>query len=426
MQASTHSSDKLRRIAILVASVEPATARQLLLHLPTAIAKQVRHLANSLTHIEPSERQQVIAEFQRSTSAASSVTSVSHSLGNTESAEPMRLTPPKPVSLETMPTHVETSGIRERVVQSKEFESSSSYDVEALKRFAREERPPVIAVVISQLPPQVAVQVLQCLPAETCQDVLARLKHLQDIDPEAFQAIEQHIEVRLQEMAHRLKQESQNSQRLQAILSAAPEDLRKIWGSVMELELVEPNKTATQRQVTKPIEISQEVDSQSAPQAASIPKVAAKQVVPMGVSPEPGDTEAGPPTESADAAHIIPFPKSDRNEWTHIDRSLLQLQFEGLLDLPPALLAGLMSHVSSDLVLLALAGASKTFMTRFTAMLEKRDAKVLSARLQTIGALKLSDIDEAQRRIIELADKLMKSRRDKARRMPTNTSLRAA
>ncbi len=56
--------DNIRRIAVLVSSVESATARQLLLHLPTPIAKQVRGALQNLGAVSAGERQRILAEFQ--------------------------------------------------------------------------------------------------------------------------------------------------------------------------------------------------------------------------------------------------------------------------------------------------------------------------------------------------------------------------
>jgi len=67
--------DNIRRIAVLVASVDSATAHQLLLHLPTSIAKQVRRALQNLGPVSPAERQRILTEFQ-STAAKQNQTSV--------------------------------------------------------------------------------------------------------------------------------------------------------------------------------------------------------------------------------------------------------------------------------------------------------------------------------------------------------------
>ena len=55
--------DNIRRIAVLVSSVDSATARQLLLHLPTSVAKHVRRALQNLGPISVAERQRILTEF---------------------------------------------------------------------------------------------------------------------------------------------------------------------------------------------------------------------------------------------------------------------------------------------------------------------------------------------------------------------------
>ncbi len=49
------------------------------------------------------------------------------------------------------------------------------------------------------------------------------------------------------------------------------------------------------------------------------------------------------------------------------------------------------------------------FMKRFIAMLEKRDAKALEARLKEMRSINLKDVDEAQRRLCQLATDLARA-----------------
>ena len=63
---ATASDSRLRQIAILVASIDTASARQLLLHLPTDLAKRVRAMAAEVGTVSPEERRALLAELQRS------------------------------------------------------------------------------------------------------------------------------------------------------------------------------------------------------------------------------------------------------------------------------------------------------------------------------------------------------------------------
>ncbi|MEZ6074466.1 MAG: hypothetical protein R3C56_01970 [Pirellulaceae bacterium] len=95
---------------------------------------------------------------------------------------------------------------------------------------ARNERPAVTAVVISQLAPADTVDVLQRLPPEISREVLLRLSRLQEIDPEAMQAIDEHLSQRLEEYQHHIQSELDNTRRIQSLLAAAPPACAREWG----------------------------------------------------------------------------------------------------------------------------------------------------------------------------------------------------
>ncbi|MEZ6074465.1 MAG: hypothetical protein R3C56_01965 [Pirellulaceae bacterium] len=78
----TTAQDRLRQIAILISSVDAAAARQILLHLPTDKARQVRALVSQLGNVAPEEKRKILADFQRSaaTSANSPASTAASSL----------------------------------------------------------------------------------------------------------------------------------------------------------------------------------------------------------------------------------------------------------------------------------------------------------------------------------------------------------
>ncbi len=57
--------DRIRQVAILLTSVDTATARQLLTQLPTQQAKQVRQAMVQLGSVSPEERARALESFQK-------------------------------------------------------------------------------------------------------------------------------------------------------------------------------------------------------------------------------------------------------------------------------------------------------------------------------------------------------------------------
>ncbi|MCA9183381.1 MAG: hypothetical protein KDA51_18095, partial [Planctomycetales bacterium] len=378
MTTATHSTaqDRLRQIAILISSVDAAAARQILLHLPTDKARQVRALVGQLGNVAPEEKRKILADFQRSAaSSANSPTSASaSSLGRSATAAHESSSSSADAYFAGQPTsaadvfdsgdHSNTS-VHTANLSSAGAATHSAWtglNSAALVRFVRDERPAVTAVVISQLAPVVAVDVLQRLPPEISREVLLRLSRLQEIDPEAMQAIDEHLSLRLEEYQHHIQSELDNTRRIQSLLAAAPPALRNEWGALLGGPVTAGaadtafNDTAFNDTV-QPYQSS---------------------------SPYPSDTSDAPHpdaqvdrTQPADASDILPFPgaATERAAKNRVERKLIQFEFEKILQLPPTALAQLLSTTDSQTVLIALAGASPEFMRRFYRMLNRPDAK---------------------------------------------------
>ncbi len=495
------AQDRLRQIAILVSSVDAIAARQILMHLPTDKARRVRELANQLGTVSPQEKRKILAEFQRS--AAASALDQSQSDNDSSVAErpsrqatagqtrdryaaavdtlaaqtssphdhahsaPMQYPPsmyrtsgqPNLASIDAQMASGNSAGNSPNPWSSSWTQLSPA----ALLRFVSHERPAVTAVVISQLEPHVAVEVLQHLPAETNRQVLLRLSRLGEIDPEAMQAIDEHLSQRLGEYQHTLASELENSRRMQALLAAAPANIRAQWHSILASEsdhqaeakqldgqlyasqfddTSQPDQQAVGQQAVGQQAVGQQAvgqrttgepevawTSQAAqsndaldisggvfttvdttavvnnPQAVADRWVADRWVADQAVTNESFDSDGQPSQPD-----LLPFPQRAEtgNSTEAIDHSLIQLEFEQILHLPHWMLANLLSQTDSQLVLLALAGATPQFMKRFMDMLDRQDAKALQHRLQRIGPIRLRDVDQAQRVIVENASRMTK------------------
>ncbi len=432
------AQDRLRQIAILISSVDASAARQILLHLPTDKARRVRELASQLGTVPADEKRKILAEFQRSAASKSN----SSGSGISPGTNATRPTINEAAGYNTTNSRYEAA-VDELAAQSMdraaggdvshefpmrglpqgEHRRSGAWGVTAagrgtgtegaypennswmhlkpaaLVRFVRNERPAVTAVVISQLHPEVAVNVLQHLSPEISRDVLLRLARLQEIDPEAMQAIDEHLSQRLNEYQHNIESELENSRRIDSLLSVAPPHLREQWSAILSSEGSHQSATDIERDTHAQEDVTQPaLQQQPAPQQQPEP-TPSLDVLDIGSSV----------TTTIDESQILPFPQTANGaELSAVDRSLMQLEFEQILQLPPQTLASLLSNTDSQYVLLALAGATPQFMKRFLNMLDRQDAKALQSRLQRIGPIRLRDVDDAQRRIVENAAKLTK------------------
>lgn len=503
MPAVESLPNNIRRMAVLVASVDAATARQLLLQLPTEIAKQVRGALQNLGPIDPFERQRIIAEFQ-STAArqarsvphsstsqhansqnSASQNSASHSSfahgSSTQVADQQPLANSNRLNQVPQPSaqysradvgqnvgvvaHLsEHSGAVEHTgkhhysnqsfdnhhqgPQSTESETRSAWkrmDTRALSRLLAGERPTVIAVVISQLSPEAGVALLQQLPTGLHRDVLKRIVHLQDIDAEAMQSIDDHLAERLKDYEHEVNSEAESTRRISSLIAVAPPVLQQAWIKLLRESNAEEDEdqigqiqaglqqTTTSAVAMSAVQTNASVASSSAANAemfdtanlavnqtqtvtptASTAATSAidqlgSQIVVGGTVQSVTPNNATPQAVNVQSTgpDILPFPGAyAAPPLSNADRGLLQVEFERLLQLGAQKLAKVLTTADSQTVLLSLAGASPAFMKRFYTLLTKQDAKILAARLSQIGPLRLRDIDEAQQRIVELAAKL--------------------
>ncbi|MDX1930786.1 MAG: FliG C-terminal domain-containing protein [Pirellulaceae bacterium] len=443
--------DNIRRIAVLVSSVDSATARQLLLHLPTSIAKQVRHALQNLGPVNPAERQRILAEFQSTaarqnqppapspSSAAPLSTAPSSTTGqqsaNYTTSNPSSFAAPGYPHVSSNPNehHYNSQAYAPSLAEHSERGGSPLYatpqdamdvsqpswkrmDIRALSHFLRAERATVIAVVINQLPPDKGVALLQQLPTAMHREVLQAIANLQDIDEEAMQSIEEHLAERIKDYEQQVNGEAKGTRRVAALLAAAPPELQESWSRFVHLAIDPATETTPAQEPRVSVQATAQVAGASPlnTQPESIqslpikpPSVAKPVTVAVPSNPSVVSEDLLPD----DGPRILPFPgPDDLQPLSNTDRSLIQIEFEQILSLSTQQLAQVLSAAESQTVLLALAGASPSFMKRFYSMLTKPDSKALASRLSKIGPLKLRDIDEAQRTIAELADKLTSSR----------------
>lgn len=441
---TTTSNSRLRQIAILVSSVDSASARHLLLNLPSEIARKVRAMAAEMGPIPPEERKELMLELQKHqlqrVSSSTRTPSVEQEASEANSAMADRIwsrwSDEPELPFEAASENVEAPG--------RGGPAWTRLSVEAMVRFVRHERPTVIAVILHQLPARQAAAVLQRLPRSTSREVLRHLGSMQTIDHEAMQAIDEHLSQRLSEYRHKIETEAENVRRIHELLEAAPAALKQQWASWIHPESSPTESYSPAGSLTSHSPVAARPDNQP-PESAQLGRqsldpiyrtasIATQDVVARGPSAggihqgrsEPNRTHAlNPDATDESAPHILPFqPRNPGNSKSAsgdnvlsqptptsgqasgqaggaLERQRPEVELEWILRLTPDKLASLLSQMDSHTVLLSLAGARPDFMKRFNAMLQPADARILNDRIQRIGPLQLRDVEEAQRRIVQ-------------------------
>jgi flagellar motor switch protein FliG len=204
-------SDGIRKAAILVASLDPATAHAMLDQLGPEQAQRVRQAMDGLGQIDSHERQEVIEEFFRVGPMVPGKhppgIELDDRLARKLSMPPANPTPSEPPSLTP--------------ANARPFHFLHEAEVDKLARVLDGERPQTIALVLSHLPPAQAGSVLARLQPARQVDVIHRLVNLEETDPQILREVEQALESRLSQVVHMQRRRVAGLKAVAGILEAS-------------------------------------------------------------------------------------------------------------------------------------------------------------------------------------------------------------
>jgi flagellar motor switch protein FliG len=171
----------VRKVAILVASLDTCAADALLDHLGPHCAGLVRKAAAYLDDVDAAQRQRVLDEFRRIRPMVPGPAP--------EGIELDRLPAPRANALAAAPPTPEAPDVLP-------FEFLRGAEDRELAGLLSGERPATVALVLSQLPAERAGETLACLPAAVQVEVVRRLVELDNTDPETLREVERALESR--------------------------------------------------------------------------------------------------------------------------------------------------------------------------------------------------------------------------------------
>ncbi len=447
-------SSKVRRIAILVTSLDASAGRQLLMAMPAELARQVRRAMTQLGHVDPDEQRQILAEFRMQAIKASDDSSalpdaIPTAPPRPQSAQtshvPLMPDDDRTEAMHTPPIGFSSSNAHARAAQGPMGSGSGSgltnLDTTTLSELLRGERATVVAVVLSQLEPQRGAELLSKLPKALQREAIVSFSRVGQIDPEAMAAIDEHLASRIADYHHRQAGESESTNRMHELFAAAAPELRSDWQSTLcQAEpliaarmglapTATPSASASSvaaKQSAGPVvhqvvnqavhqvvkQTSQPAANEAGHQAVSAPRRTSRSAsmlelladnvvttVDVGVAKTLAEVSSSASDIQDDSrARILPFPNK-----SHADAAERTIRFEQILDLPADEIGQILAAADTEVILYALAGASPAFMKRFMAMLDRADGRALQARLKQLRAINLKDVDAAQRTLCELA-----------------------
>ena len=368
--SSSHTS--LRRAAILLTSLPARELDALLDEFEGAVQTRLRRAVERLDAVPNDEQCRVIEEFLAA--LESEVQTTGASIGvNTEQLD-----------------RCETSGSASSRTSTDvpRFGFLSDASVESLADLLAKEQPQTVAVVAAHLPVERVVDLLKRLPSDVRASVLHRLATFDEVDVESVQAIEQEMELLLAESQATFPEPPVGLTTVRRILAAAGTQESLQW--VHELA-GEDGVLAEHLEDAMPAEQPQ--DPGSGISSSTLPP---SKAVDAGVKKAADRLAVQTRKVLVEDKAVVPEPQRSR-----------LLAFPDLEHLDDAALARVLQDCDPQTIMLALACARQSFVTRLVKQLPARESRELQKRLRSVGPLLLSDVETAQQRLAEVANELV-------------------
>jgi len=481
------NTQRLRQIAILVDSLDTAAADRLLDSLPVELQQRVRDAVMDLDQVTDSERQYVLNEFRRGRSSGdgatdnspvSPPTSVgpsarhSNSQGGQSSGAglssptyrpargPAPLSNPVPSVWPNAGTENDpgtpASGVdwsataqwpaggasarepgssaatAQRAVAPATpapvdlADTLASVDLDSLAAVVLRESPPVLAAVLSLLPPLKAAQLLEVCPAALQAAALQRLQYLTELDDDVMGFLQQELQTVIRQRQKLRQRQRVGSSALADILVAAQRLQSASVSQAVQSQLHgQPSSSpATRRPGPMPLAtVPQGVErpdalQRPAPWTTPAPIAGAPTALGSydgmhptlphasvaGSGSEPRQSSTGSLAPVATGESRLATPELEREDALsdHVPR----LEFAELVRCDNGSLQALLATAKPQLTLLALRGAEPALLERVLRMLPRSEAQEVRFRVQNIGPTRIQDIQQAQQYLLRLASLL--------------------
>lgn len=181
-------NENLRKAAVLLTCLPRQLAARLMAKLTTHQIEVVSIEISYLGRVTVEEQNAVINEFADSSGAA-----VSGTQGSLELAKSL-------INEAIGDKGKDTIENVRQVVESLPFSFLKKVDPQNIQTFINDEHPQTIALILSHLPPSFGAEIIAGLPPERQLAVIRRIANMGQTSPEALQAVEKGLELRMSSM----------------------------------------------------------------------------------------------------------------------------------------------------------------------------------------------------------------------------------
>ncbi|MHC2067397.1 FliG C-terminal domain-containing protein [Bremerella sp. T1] len=374
----TTTQETIRKAAIVIASLDEASADKLLESMPEDVASQIRWMSIELENISDDERQTVLDEFLRNSGRQLPVEDSGVDIEFTYE-EPEAVSSVSAVSAPTPPP----------------FAFLNDAPSEMLAPFFEQEHPQVTAVVMSYVSAERASEILRQLPPQLQADIVHRITQLD----EPSQEIVAEIEARIKQIVSR---QTIAFQRRQQGMAAAQAILKASSGDQAEQLLAELRSRGSQ--------IPSDLETFKGHEPAvriPFPVQPPTQVVQLPEAPAASPTSKHEAKREVEEKRVVPATAKPDSRTPNTIQP--RFPFERFARLDDVSLAKVLHQAGPKVVLLALCGASPEVMKRISRGLGAGDVKLLERKIREMQPVLLSDIDHAKQQMCLAADTLLTS-----------------
>lgn len=354
--ASKRNDDGMRKAAILVSALDRDTVDTLLDQMGPAQASLVRQAVIELDDIDATEQQQIIEEFFQLGPGLPARRPSGAEVGVELDGQLVGRMAAHSAAMSAQPT---TSATPAKPMQSgvPSFEFLNDTESDRLATIMLAERPQTIALVLSHMPPERAGHVLVKFPAPIQAEVIRRLVDLEETDPEILRAVEQELQQRLSQQIH------MERRRVAGVPAVA---------SILEASDSEIGNTILNNLATRDRQLSQKF-------AASMP------------------ADKAPSMQHPVDERFIQKPGTEKPVPVRVD-------FTDLAVMDADTLYTIVDAVRPEILVLALLGAPSQLMDRVLRQMPKARSVAIRHEIENIGPVRLGDVEEARRRMVETVE----------------------
>jgi flagellar motor switch protein FliG len=380
-----NTSVNLRKAAVLLQSLDAATAAAMMAQLSPAEAAALREAMRALGQVDAEEQADVAAEFRRVTPLAAE-----------SAADGVKLEFTAPYKgLEHAPPHSE-----QNPAAIKRFEFLERAPVATLAPYLAREHAQTIAVVLSHLRPERAAALLAAFSGRQQADVVDRLAALGDTDPESVTVVEHELAAWLEKRSRQRPTAPGRNGAAASILAAA---------DALTRNGILANVKAHKAKLAERLTASPMVHNAPEAMKNSHRTIQQKPISTTWRAPSP-PTQTLPPRPAL-LARPTERPMPSAAAGVPVLAPPLSIEFDQLTELSDRILAEVIRAIDPGLLVLALAGAREELIERICRQMPQRMARGFQRQLRQLGPTRLSDVEAAQRAVALAASQRLAPRR---------------